>query len=372
MNKGTRKNIISAIITLLLIAGGVIFFQLMSGQKKSTVSDKQVKKERRIVKVSSFEAKDETNIIELDGRLQSVESVGITSKVSGVLQPGKSMRKGQFIKKGELMFSLDKREAEFNLKALKSSLMTSITQMMPDLKFDYAASFPTWESYLRNFDVNRAIPELPQPQNDQERYFLAARNIYNQYYSIKSQETRLSEYNIYAPFSGILTQVNVFPGSLVNPGASLATMINTSTYEIEAPVSLGQLKYIKPGQKVELSSSEMGKTWSGRVSRIGTQIDNATQNLPVYISASGAGLKDGMYLTGELKANTLTNVVRLPKSIFLSPTSIYVVQDSTLVSKEIESVKRMGNEVLVRGLLPDDKVVLGPLSGLFEGQKVSY
>jgi len=373
MDKNTRKNIVSAIITILILLVGIITFQKLGSMKKSTVSDEVVLKERRTVKFNTFTPSEESNEIELDGRLQAHERVSITSKVQGVMQPGtNSVREGMYFKKGDVLFAIDNREASYDVKALRSNLMTSITQMMPDLKFDYPQSFSNWEQYLNNFNIEQSTAKLPEPMSQQEKYFVAGRNIYNQYYNIKSQETRLSEYNIYAPFSGVVTEVNVFPGALINTGQVLATMINTSRYEVAAPVALDDTKYLKIGQKVNFRSEELDKNWTGKVSRIGTQIDAATQNLPVYITVTGKGLKDGMYLKGKLSAGALEGVTKLPKELFVTPTSVYVIQDSTLVAKNITTVKRTTEHVLVSNLSPEEKVVVGSLAGLFEGQKVNY
>lgn len=373
MEQSTRKNLISTLITALILLTGIFGLLKLKSMKESTVSNEIVKKERRNVQFSQFAVTTEANDIELDGRLEASERVNITSKVQGVMQPrSNSVKEGKYFKKGDILFTVDSQEADFNLKAQRSSMMTSITQMMPDLKFDYPQSFANWEQYLNQFDVNKSITTLPEPINQQEKYFISGRNIYNQYYNIKSLETRLRDYTIYAPFSGVVTAVNLFPGALISPGQVLATMINTSQYEIAAPIPLDNLKYIKTGQKVTLKSTEMDKEWTGTVNRIGTQIDPQTQNLPVYISVNGSGLKDGMYLKGKLKGEALTNVVKLPKEIFLSPTSIYVIQDSTLVSQTVNSIKRGSDYVLVSNLDPSAKVVTGSLAGLFEGQKVNY
>jgi len=373
MNPKLRKNIVSIILTALIIGGAAFLSNRMASQKASTVTGDAPKKERRKVTTQTFSSSSESNTINIDGRLSAHDRVAITSKVQGILQDnGKSLRAGRYINGDEPLFIIDSQEASYSLKAQRANLLTSITQMMPDLKFDYPQSFQAWDSYLRAMDVERSIKPLPTPVNDQEKFFVAGRNIYNQYYTIKSQETRLADYTIYSPFGGIITQVNAFPGALVSPGQSLATMINTATYELVAPVQLNNLKSIKTGQTVTLTSEEMGKSWKGKVSRIGTLIDQATQNLPVYISVSGAGLKDGMYLSGQIGGSSLSDVYKLPKSAFVSPTSLYVVQDSTLVAMEVVSVKRLDDDILVTGLTPDDAVVVSTLSGLFEGQKVNY
>jgi len=373
MNKKLRKNLVSALITLMILALGFVILKTMSAQKKSTVSDVVVKKERRTVKVSNFTPDMQPNEIEIDGRVRAHERVNLTSKVQGVMQEsGKSIKEGKYFKKGDLLFSIDNREATYALKAQKSSLMTAITQMMPDLKFDHPQAFDGWLNYLNQFNVDQPISPLPKPRTDQEKYYVTGKNIYSQYYNIKSQETRLSEYNIYAPFSGVITAINVFPGTLISPGQVLATMINTEQFEISAPVPLADLKYINVGQGVELTSADLSKTWKGKVSRIGTQIDATTQNIPIYIGVYGRGLKDGMYLKGKLNGQQLDAVTKLPKDIFLSSDEIYVVVDSTLTARKITPVKRLPDHILVQGLSQDEMVVTGSLAGLFEGQKVNY
>ena len=369
----TRRNIVSTIITILILALAGLLFKTLEGQKKSTVSDKIVKKERRKIEVTSFTSSTQSNSIEVDGRVQAHERVDLTARVQGVMQEtGRSIKEGKYFKKGDLLFSIDKQEADFAMKAQKSSLMTAITQMMPDLKFDHTQSFATWKSYLDQFDVNKPIQPLPVSKTDQEKYYVSGKNIYNQYYNIKSQETRLNEYSIYAPFSGVITAINVFPGTLISPGQVLASMINTEQFEISTPIPLRDLKYVSVGQTVELSSSDLSKTWKGKVNRIGTQIDATTQNIPIYISVYGSGLKDGMYLKGELSGQNLDDVTRLPKDLFVSTNAVYVIEDSTIVRKELSTVKRLNSYVMVRGLAEDDKVISSSLAGLFEGQKVNY
>ena len=208
MNSATRKNIASAVITLLILGGAFFISRKLSAQKKSSVSEKIVKKQRRKVKVASFAPSTVVNNITIDGRVSAHDRVNITSKVTGVMQAGtKAMRAGQFYRKGDLLFSIDQEEATFNLKAQKSQLMTSLTQMMPDLKFDYPDAYANWEHYLSEFNVNQTLAPLPESTSAQERYFISGKNIFAQYYNIKSLETRLRDYQIFAPFSGIITQV---------------------------------------------------------------------------------------------------------------------------------------------------------------------
>ena len=373
MSNNIRKRVISTLTTLLILSVGVFAFYKLQSNKKSTVSAKYAKKELPTVKLSSFPMESASNEISIDGRVKAAERVGLFSKVNGILESGSAVvREGSYFKKGTLLFRVNDEEARYNVLAQKSILMTSITQMMPDLKFDYPAGFQKWQNYLDVFDVEKPLPALPSIDDKQEKYFVTARNIFNQYYAIKGLEARLADYNIYAPFSGVITSISVYPGSLVNPGANLANMMNTGIYEMVATVSLEDLNSIKQGQSVELTSPDLDRNYSGSIARIGSQIDNATQNLPVYIRVRGKGLKDNMYLSGTLKGAAIDDVIALPKSVFVNPRTIYTVQDSTIVLKEVTPVKRLSKTVLVKGLGTNEKVITGSLAGLYEGLKVNY
>jgi len=242
---------------------------------------------------------------------------------------------------------------------------------MPDLKFDYPSAFEKWKSYLDALDVSKPIKDLPPVSTDQEKYYVAGKNIYNQFYTIKSAENRLKDYRVYAPFSGVITSANIYPGQVVNLGVNLGSIMNTGRFELKAPVNLADLRYIKSGQKVKLLSEQLDKTWEGKVSRISRVIDDVTQNLPVYISVWGNGLRDGMYLKGELTANQMSKVIPLDKSIVIDQNKIYTVVDSIVRVKEIEIIKQNETTIYARGIDTSDNIISGSIDGIFNGQKVN-
>ncbi len=371
MKKSTRKILLSLLLTFVILAIGAFSYQIMSKQKKSTLSDEAPKKQLRIVNVSQFTPESIVNSISLDGRLTAYERVDLFAEASGVLKStSKTLKEGTYVEKGELLFDIDGEDAELSLLAQRSALMTSITQIMPDLKFDYPDAFGKWKAYLDQFDVKQHVKDLPQISSDQEKYYVAGKNIYNQYFTIKSAENRLKDFKVYAPFSGVITSANIYPGQVVNLGVNLGSIMNTGRFELKAPVSLGDLKYIKTGQSVTLFSEQLGKEWKGKVSRISRVIDDVTQNLPIYISVWGSGLRDGMYLKGELVANELKSVIPLDKSIIVDQNKVYTVQDSVVNIKEIEIIRQDETTVYARGIDPSDKIITGTISGIFRGQKV--
>lgn len=371
MKKSTRKILLSLLLTFVILAIGAFSYQFMSKQKKSTLSEEAPKKQVKTVTVTQFTPENIVNSISIDGRLSAYERVDLFAEASGVLKStSKTLKEGTYVEKGELLFDIDGEDAQLNLLAQRSALMTSITQIMPDLKFDYPDAFEKWKTYLDQYDVSKTLKELPQISSDQEKYYVAGKNIYNQFYSIKSAENRLKDYQVFAPFSGVVTSANIYPGQVVNLGVNLGSLMNTGRFELKAPISLADLKYVKTGQKVKLYSEQLGKEWQGSVSRISRVIDDVTQNLPIYISVWGSGLRDGMYLKGDLVANQMTQVIPLDKSIIVDQNKIYAVEDSIVNVKELEIVRQDESKVYVRGIEPTDNIITGSISDVFRGQKV--
>lgn len=370
MQVTTRQRILSSIFTLVILVAGMMIYQSFSNSKDPSIQSFE-KKDVRTVEVMNFDAASTNYQVEIDGRIKSLDQVNFFAEVTGKLTAtSKRFREGVFYKKGELIFKIDDTDARFNLLALRSNLLNTITQIMPDLKFDYPQAFDQWKEYLDNYDVNNIIHTLPEIDDPQVKYYVAGKNILNQYYTIKAQEDKLSDYKIYAPFSGIVTTSNVSPGSLVSPGSNLGTFINTSRYELKAPIQLSQLKYIKKGQQVKLGSAALEKEWTGIVSRIGNLIDPTTQNLPVYISVSGKGLSEGMYLNGTIIGDRIDNVYAIPQDLVFEQNKIFIVRDSMVLKSEIQVINKSENVYFIQGVDSSDAVISSSINGVFNGQKV--
>ena len=127
------------------------------------------------------------------------------------------------------MLSLNSDEFYASLQSQKSNLYNLITSILPDLRLDYPTEFKKWETYLKGFDMNKTTPKLPDFSSDKEKYFISGRGILTAYYNVKNLEVRLSKHQIRAPFSGILTEALVTPGTLVRVGQKLGEFIDPSS-----------------------------------------------------------------------------------------------------------------------------------------------
>lgn len=341
-------------------------------EEKPAPPRKEEARSKPAVQTFSATVEEVATSLDVQGELVAFDKIDIFSEVTGALvSTSRPFKVGTYFPKGSVLIKVDNSEARLALLAQKSSLLNAITQLMPDLKVDYPESFAHWEQYLDNFDPEAAIKPLPEAVNDQEKYFIASRNLYTQYYNIKSQEERLGKYELLAPFGGVLTATSINPGAVVRAGQKLGELMNTGNYELQVTVPLSDLKYIQVGNTVNLYSDDLEGEWTGRVKRINNQVDAGTQTVKVFISASGSNLREGMYLRGDIAASSIENAVRIPRELLIDQRAVYVVRDSTLELEPVEVVKITADAAIVRGLPEGTRLLKELLPNIFDGMKVS-
>ncbi len=367
----TRKIIVS-IVGIISVLGASLYIVFAISGSRVDPPDLRIVPPTKQVKVRAIVNADLSSQIELTGRLSAPDKIEVFSEVGGTLLPSSErFKEGNYFAKGSPLVSIDPTEQKLSLLAQKSSLMNQITLMLPDLKTDYPESFPQWEQYLANMELEKALAPLPKPVNQKERYYVSVKNLYNLYYTIKGLEERLKKYVIYAPFSGKVSASSITPGTLVRVGQNLGSFFDTGNYELEAAVNLDDLPFIGIGDKVQLTGDKASQQWQGTVRRISDVVDPNTQTAKVFIRVQGQNLKEGMYLSAAIQGKPLKQVVEIPRKLLQNGNQVYVVQDSVLKLREIELVQIKPQTVLVKGL-PDQTALLDEVViGAFEGMKVN-
>lgn len=359
------------IIAAVLIVGGAIFGAKYLSDQKAPPKRKETVAKDKLVQTMPVNNEDIPTELEVQGELVAFDKIDIFSEVSGALiETSRPFKVGSYFQKGNVVLRVNDDEARLSLLSQKSSLLNSITQVMPDLKIDYPESFKQWKHYLDQFDPEKPIKVFPSALNDQEKFFIASRNLHTQYYNIKSAEERLSKYTVYAPFSGVVTQASINTGAVVRAGQKLGELMNTSNYELEATVPLSDLKYIKTSNAVKLYSDDIEGTWTGRVKRINDQVDPGTQTVKVFIDVNGKGLKEGMYLKGGITASMVEQAMKIPRRLLVNQNFVYTVRDSLLELTEVDVVKFLEDAAIIRGLKKGTQLLKEPVPGAFDGMKV--
>ena len=341
------KQIISFSVTLIVsIAVTVLLVSLKSAPKRKPPMDT-----RPTVGVMQVQNSPVQLTVPVIGRLVAHEKVSILAEVTGVLRvSGKEFLTGQSYLRGEVMLRINREETELSLKAQRSSLLTAVAALLPELRFDYPQSYKLWNSYLQSFNIESPTQALPQSLNEREKFFVANKGIYNSYYQIKAQEARLEKFTIRAPFDGILIQSNITPGNLVRVGQPLGVLINPAVYDFESSVSIEEVDQIQIGDGVLLHSDNIAGSWQGAVTRINQGLDENNQMVKVYASFSAPELRDGMFLRGDVLTSTSVEGLELPRKMLHNGDTVLELIDGAIHYRTVDVVSTRGEVAVVTGL----------------------
>jgi len=359
----------SIVFGLLLIGVTILVFKKIS--TKAQKIENKTSFQKLSVQAAEVKNKDQKLLIDLSGKLVAKNRIDIFSEVSGVLLSN-SFREGKRFSKGQVLARIDDSELRATVKSQKSVLLNSVSQILPDIAIDFPNEIDKWKAFHAAIDFDKSLPLLPEISNDKLKMFISSRNVFSNYFSIKAQEVRLAKHVIKAPFSGSLSSTDINTGTLVRAGQRIGSFIQPNAYELEASVSLDDLKFIDVGRVVTLSSAELDKTWAGKVLRINEQLDPSTQSVKVYVGVNDPTLKEGQYLTAIVEGVTLNNVVSIPRSLLVGKTEIYLIENDSVLTKENINVVYKGTEwMYVRNLEDGTKYLNQTISSVHEGMIVT-
>ena len=365
-----RKTILSIVSGVILLGIGFFVASSMAGRERP----QRVQPQKVAQSVIIEEVQNHTipTVVYESGVLTAKNRIELFAEVQGVMEPTRrEFKPGNAFKKGDLLIKIRDTDYSANLRAQKSSLQNLITSALPDLRLDYPEAYVKWDQYVRDFDMNKPVPPLPETTSEKEEFFITGKNIYTTYYATKNMEAIYVKYNLHAPFTGILTETLVNPGSLVRPGQKLGDFIDPSVYEMEVSVGKSIYPYISNGQSVEVSEGESSdRKWKGKIIRINGKVDQATQTVKAFIELRGDDLKEGMFLDAKIQGRDEANAFEVNRNLLIDGSDLFTVHDGALVAKTVEVVYSSESMAIVRGLTNGDQLVVKPVAGGYTGMEV--
>ncbi|MBJ2172866.1 HlyD family efflux transporter periplasmic adaptor subunit [Aureibaculum sp. A20] len=363
------RKILSIILSVILLGGAILLanYFIKNKNKPKPKFDKIIK----TVSIDTVKNGEVPIIISASGNLVAKNKIELYAEVQGVLSTaGKDFKAGTNYQQGQTILRINSDEFYASLQSQKSNLYNLVTSIMPDIRLDFPKEFEKWQSYLQSFDLNKATPKLPEYGSDKEKYFISGRNITTTYYSVKNLEVKLGKYQIRAPYTGILTEALVTPGTLIRSGQKLGEFIDPSIYEMEVNISSEFSNLLKVGNAVSLHDLEKTQSFMGKVIRVNGKIDQTSQTLKAYIEVKDKLLKEGMYLEADLTAKSEHNAYKIDRKLLIDDTSVYVVNDTLLELKKVNPVYFEAESVIIKGLPDNTQLLANPVSGAYNGMPV--
>ena len=364
------RKIITIIIAIILIAGALFMASRLSGSKKSRPPSNDT-----VVQTVFIDTVQNSNIpvkVRESGRLMAKDRIELYAEVQGVMEStSKEFKPGETYRKGEVMVNIRSDDFFANLQSQKSNLLNLITSILPDLRLDYPDAYLKWDAYVRDFDLSKPTPALPETSSDKEKFFITGRNIYTTFYNVKNLEIIYNKYKLRAPYNGILTSTLVTPGTLVRQGQKLGEFIDPSVYELEVSVNKSMIPVLSIGQNVVIRDTEStAREWPGKIIRINGSVDQTTQTIQVFIELRGKGLKEGMYLEAIIDGEEKQNAYEISRSLLVDESKVYIVQDTILQLTQVTPLHYNQKTVIVSGLTDGSQIITRMVPGAYEGMEV--
>ncbi len=281
------------------------------------------------------------------------------------------IREGQFVKKGQLMFSLDDRSDRAAVAQAEAEVARGKANLA-DLERQYKRS---QDLVAQKFLAQSAVDSL-QSQVEAARAAVAASSA-----AVRANQVSASYTTIRAPLSGRVGAINVYGGSLVQPTTSLTTITQLDPIDVAFTLpesSLGALLAAQKAGKVAVEASTGGeaKPVTGELIFVDNTVDPTSGTIRVKAQFSNADgqLWPGQYVNTRVTVRTIQDAVVIPQNAIIINaygTFVYVAEkDGTARQVPIVRQHAFGLNAAVTGLNGNEQVITEGKQNLRPGGKI--
>ncbi|TNF69387.1 MAG: efflux RND transporter periplasmic adaptor subunit [Gammaproteobacteria bacterium] len=174
--------------------------------------------------------------------------------------------------------------------------------------------------------------------------------------------------DIYAPITGIVSELGAKEGMYVTPQQNLMTIVNLKSVWLSAEVFPHQIQYLKIGDEIKGKVKGINHIFKGKVTFISPTIDPVTRTVAVRATLDNTDelLKPNMYMDVSIVSKTLPRTLSIPDSAIIRLKDInYVIiqnKDDRFIAQEVKlGIETQGYVQVLSGLNESDKIVTSAL-----------
>ncbi|MDQ0572235.1 multidrug efflux system membrane fusion protein [Variovorax paradoxus] len=366
-----KKNVAIALAGVLIVAvaGG---WWGMSGNKlagKDAKAPAAGNAAPVLVTLATAEKQDVPVTVQVNGSVVSLNSVDLRPQVTNTVS-AVHVKEGQFVKAGQLLFTLDDRNDQANLaRARAQQKRDEATQA--DLERQYKRS---QELLAQNF-ISKSATDATLSQLEAQRAAVAADRA-----AVQSAQVALGYATLRAPIAGRIGAVNIYPGTLVQPTLSLVTVTQLDPIAVSFPVPEANLQDLlaaaRSRAKVEALVSGRKEPLAGVLNFVDNTVDPqiGTVRAKAVFDNADQSLWPGQFVGTRITVRTLSGVTVVPAAALMmlpDGTSLYVVDKaSTATRRKVQVLYTFGTKAAVSGVEPGEQVVIEGSQNVRPGGKV--
>ena len=317
---------------------------------RPTVTLKHLLPEDTIITLSSY------------GEVQPLESTNLAAQVSGEVQWwNPKFVSGGLVRRGEVLFSIEKDAYEAALILAQSNLSSAKAQLIQEqaqaeVARQEAATMPearVTDLYLRKPQVMSAQAAVKSAEAQ-----------------LKIAQRDLDNCEVRAPYDALIVSRNIGSGDYITQGTSAGVINNIEQAEITFPVagfdSVFMAENTIGSQALVVLDDNNNTQINATIHRDTGIVDSATRmthlvariNDPYALNSNKPIIKFGSYAFITFEGKTLHNVYRVPQELITNNTLWTLDEDNKLQSHSVNVIREDGSDFLIQGNFNANKVVM--------------
>ena len=308
-------------------------------------------------------ARDFSVALEASGTVAALSSIDVKPQVSAqVLQV--HVKEGQFVQRGQLLFTLDSRADAANLKRAEAQMQKD-EATLADARRQLARNK---DLLAKNF-ISQGVVDTAQANVEAQQAVVAS-----DLAAIDAVKVQLSFARISAASGGRVGSIAVFAGSSVAPsGPAMLTITQID------PVAVGfnlpqrnlpdALKALASGTGVVSavlpdSPASGPAVRKGKLSFVDSAVDpsSGTVKVKALFANKDQGLWPGAYVTVKMELQSLPEVIVVPQAAIVQGargTAVFVAGPGNVAAvRPIKILASAGTEAVISGLKAGERIVL--------------
>jgi RND family efflux transporter MFP subunit len=322
-----------------------------------------------LVTLAAAQKQDVPITVQVNGSVVSLNSVELRPQVTNTVREV-HVKEGQFVKEGQLLFTLDDRPDQANLAKARAQQQKD-EATLADLERQYRRS---QELVAQNF-IAKAAADATLSQLDAQRAAVAADTA-----AVQSAQVALGYATLRAPIAGRIGAVNIYPGTLVQPTLTLVTITQLDPIAVSFPVPEGKLQDLLAAARsqtpVEALVSGRRTPMKGTLNFVDNTVDPmiGTVRAKAVFDNADQALWPGQFVETRVTVRSLQGATVIPAAAVMmlaDGSSVYVVDaEHKATRRKIETLHTFGTQVAVRGVEPGEQVVIEGKQNVRPGGKV--
>lgn len=339
-------------LTLITLSGFMVAG--LSGCGKNSDGDAEAKsKPTPLVQTAVVQQRDLTKVATYTGSIEPVKTARMASPAEGpvVLCP---VREGDWVEDGALLARVGRsRIASTALEAAREELSRQ-------------------ESEFKRVEQLVSSGSLAGEMLDSGRS-----NLKRAEAQVAAMETGADDYEIHAPWAGLVSKVWIAEGNYIAPRAQLVEMYDPATLILRIAVPEQQALSVRKGTAVSVHlDAHPGKTFAAEITRVFPELDRSTRTVTVEAELKEkVELLSGMFARVEIPVRVQKNAVVIPQSALMvrpgGDAIVWILKNDIVHAVTVNPILEANGWIAIEnGIAANDVVVVRGNESLKEGATV--